>query len=94
MSGCAGVECSSSGALFELFKEIKEDLEDLNKEIKKTANWIRGKLKCKFAFWGLVGCGCWYLTFPRMKVKTTSKLVGYEYLGLWFSCCISLWLWW
>ncbi|KAK7829263.1 hypothetical protein U0070_012734 [Myodes glareolus] len=32
--------------------EIKEDLEDLNKEIKKTANWIRGKLKCKFAFLG------------------------------------------
>ncbi|XP_041504226.1 syntaxin-2 isoform X1 [Microtus oregoni] len=25
--------------------KIKEDLEDLNKEIKKTANWIRGKLK-------------------------------------------------
>lgn len=55
MSGCAGVECSSSGDLFELFKEIKEDLEDLNKEIKKTANWIRGKLKCKFAFFG-----CWW----------------------------------
>lgn len=55
MSGCAGVECSSSGVLFELFKEIKEDLEDLNKEIKKTANWIRGKLKCKFAFLGAGG---------------------------------------
>lgn len=30
------------------FKEIKEELEDLNKEIKKTANKIRAKLKCEF----------------------------------------------
>ncbi|EGW11897.1 Syntaxin-2 [Cricetulus griseus] len=39
------VKYPSSGVLFELFTEIKEDLEDLNKEIKKTANRIRGKLK-------------------------------------------------
>lgn len=50
MRGCTGVECSSSNALFEPFKEIKEELEDLNKEIKKTANRIRGKLKGKSAF--------------------------------------------
>lgn len=29
------------------FKEIKEELENLNKEIKKTANKIRVKLKCE-----------------------------------------------
>ncbi|GAB1290215.1 Syntaxin-2 [Apodemus speciosus] len=39
------VRPSSSDASFSPFKEIKEELEDLNKEIKKTANRIRGKLK-------------------------------------------------
>lgn len=39
------VKHSSSHASFSPFKEIKEELEDLNKEIKKTANRIRGKLK-------------------------------------------------
>lgn len=29
------------------FVEIKEELEDLNKEIKNTANKIRTKLKCE-----------------------------------------------
>lgn len=62
MCGCAGVKYPSSGVLFELFTEIKEDLEDLNKEIKKTANRIRGKLKCKSAFLGTGGCGPWYLS--------------------------------
>lgn len=33
------------------FKEIKEELEDLNKEIKKTANKIRVKLKCELKLW-------------------------------------------
>lgn len=46
---------SSSDASFLPFKEIKEELEDLNKEIKKTANRIRGKLKCKLAFLGAGG---------------------------------------
>lgn len=46
---------SSSDASCSSFKEIKEELEDLNKEIKKTANRIRGKLKCKFAFLGAGG---------------------------------------
>lgn len=49
----------SSDASFSPFKEIKEELEDLNKEIKKTANRIRGKLKCKFAF--LSAGGVWTL---------------------------------
>lgn len=30
------------------FKEIKEELEDLNKEIKRTANKVRTTLKCEF----------------------------------------------
>jgi hypothetical protein len=49
------VKWSISHASFPPFKEIKEELEDLNKEIKKTANRIRGKLKCKFAFLGAGG---------------------------------------
>lgn len=31
--------------------EIKDELEDLNKEIKKTANRVRAKLKCEFGVW-------------------------------------------
>lgn len=46
-SGIINVGCRSSDAFF-FFKEIKEELEHLNKEIKKTANKIRGKLKCEF----------------------------------------------
>lgn len=59
------VKHSSSDASLSPFKEIKEELEDLNKEIKKTANRIRGKLKGKLAFLGAGGGvdGCWYL-FP------------------------------
>lgn len=38
-----------------MFIEIKEELEDLNKEIKKTANKIRAKLKGKFEVLCLIG---------------------------------------
>lgn len=51
------VKHSSSDASLSPFKEIKEELEDLNKEIKKTANRIRGKLKGKLAFLGAGGGG-------------------------------------
>ena len=37
-------------AVEERYPEIKEELEDLNKEIKKTANKIRTKLKCELKF--------------------------------------------
>lgn len=45
--------------LFFDFKEIKEELEDLNKEIKKTANKIRAKLKCEFKVLVMFNPGWW-----------------------------------
>lgn len=32
---------------YELILEVKEELDELMAEIKKTANKVRGKLKCK-----------------------------------------------
>lgn len=46
---------------FFYFKEIKEELEDLNKEIKKTANKIRTKLKCEFKV--LIMCNHWWWNY-------------------------------
>lgn len=38
----------------ELIAEVKQQLEDLMADIKRTANRVRGKLKGKFGFYNLL----------------------------------------